>query len=46
MGERLAEWYGPDPQGPFVAEIKKRASGSNCKNNFDLLSIYFQIKLY
>ena len=46
MGEGIEKWQGPDPQGPLMAEIKKRATGSINENRFDLLSIYFQIKLF
>ena len=45
MGEGIAEWYELYPLGPLMAEIKKRAAGNTCKNRFDRLSIYFQIKL-
>ena len=46
MGEGIEKWQGPDPQGPLMAEIQKRANGCISENRFDLLSIYFQIKLF
>ena len=46
MGKGVTEWYESYPQGPWVAELKKRSTGNVCKNRFDQLSIYFQVKLY